>query len=403
MSKKGRGKTMSLAAFSGGTSHDDLRWAEDEFQPALADDGPAEGADTGKKASPTDKKDRKFGFVCGTMENFRETGGQVAATVVPEDMTPPFVAYVGNLPHKITPDTVQTAFDEVAEVRVVAKGNITFAYVEFETRQALQVAILMTGKNIGGRKIKVDVASQAQRDRLEAERNGTAGAGGLAVLDREVMGEKSPTSPLPPRMPMSFSRDDMGAVQPDSTGLRGMGMRAGSGIDLSNFSREDMGAAVPTSVTSDGKARAGEGFSRDDMGSAKLSPKPEGVPTFGGGFARRGPASPASSGAPRFPTGPRTPVTASTGLGSWRSDDKVEQPASGGVGSRAMFGRGGARAGSGELSTPTSGAAVGSWRSPGSAGGTSPVTEAPSASAPVEKKESINSWRAGPPVAAKGT
>jgi RNA recognition motif-containing protein len=301
-SKKGsRGKTVDLASFIGSTT-DNLDWAQDEFAPT-----PPAGPDRGGEApSPIDGKKggewRTFGFKAGNMKgNFREEAPVQLNTVVPEDMTAPFVAYVGNLPHNIAPSVVEEEFQEVIRVNVIKHDKSTFAYVEFESRDALQTAIFLTGKMVGGRKIKVDVASDAQRDRLDAERNKRSGS------------------------PGEFGRDSMGSAQP---GRRGMGSRNSSSTDLV-FSRDNMGAAQPSTDRVGTPTSTGSPLpelSREAFGASQQK-----SPNSGNAAVRpfrersSKPASPVAMGTPNFRDAAKVPQP-EPDFGGWRNTERVEQP-----------------------------------------------------------------------------
>jgi hypothetical protein len=304
MSKKnktGRGKAMTLAEFAG-PSEGNLDWAQDEFAPTPPA-GPAEagqevpGMDGDGKKRGTDW--RNFGFKAGAMTgNFREEAPVQNTKIVPEDMQAPFVAFVGNLPHNIAADLVSESFDDVIDSRVIKHGNSTFSYVEFETRTALQNAILLTGKIIGGRKIRVDVASDQQRNRLEQERNG--GSNNASGRESAMIG-----------------RDAMGSAQPNMSpgpGGRGgsrMGSRNASAMDLNReFTRDSMGAAQPTTGAETPTTGGGGDFSREAFGESKPRTPNSGGRAFGGNFRDRQskPASPcprAARASARRRTSPR--------------------------------------------------------------------------------------------------
>jgi hypothetical protein len=316
MSKKnktGRGKAMTLAEFAG-PSEGNLDWAQDEFAPTPPA-GPAEagqevpGMDGDGKKRGTDW--RNFGFKAGAMTgNFREEAPVQNTKIVPEDMQAPFVAFVGNLPHNIAADLVSESFDDVIDSRVIKHGNSTFSYVEFETRTALQNAILLTGKIIGGRKIRVDVASDQQRNRLEQERNG--GSNNASGRESAMIG-----------------RDAMGSAQPNMSpgpGGRGgsrMGSRNASAMDLNReFTRDSMGAAQPTTGADTPTTGGGGDFSREAFGESKPRTPNSGGRAFGGNFRDRQskPASPVSTGGPRFGEAPD--------FSAWRESAPMAQPES---------------------------------------------------------------------------
>lgn len=324
--KKGRGKmqTVSLGDFTGTATAggDDLEWAKDQFQPTPPlgpQDGPGEVPKMGAER-------KRFDFAVGAMDgNFRDMDRMVPDTVVPEDMKAPFVAYVGNLPNKMGEETLQGYFPTSSEVRIIPKDKGSFAYVEFPDRETLQQAILTTGQIIGGRKVRVDVASQQQRDRLQQERNRASG---------------SPTS----AGPAFGGRDAMGNTPPPAGG-RGMPARMGSrGASMGDlaFDRDAMGSteqpAQPRDMSRGGFASSGFSspttggapeFSRDSFGETKQK-SPNSAAGAGGrfGFRNSKPSSPAvrDPGALRAGDGP-TPREKAAGpdFGSWRTSSNAEE------------------------------------------------------------------------------
>lgn len=99
--------------------------------------------------------------------------------------SPPFTAYVGNLPFDSENEDVTEMFarNTVKEVRLMkdkATGHFKgFGYVEFETAEGLIEALKMNEKIVRGRPIKIDVATTAgnrdgregQTDRWDRDRN----------------------------------------------------------------------------------------------------------------------------------------------------------------------------------------------------------------------------------------
>jgi hypothetical protein len=313
-----------------------MSWAEDEFMtpPPL---GPQAGGDVPKMRG-------NYGFKVGQMDgNFRDMDTVQLNTVVPEDMEAPFVAYVGNLPHGIDDTTVMDNFADVDDVLVVSRDKSTFAYVVFATRDSLQAAILTTGKIVGGRKVKVDIASEQQRARLDNERNGTQRVNEFE-LGREGMGgaqQSQPTMGMGGQQPgrgmtQNFSRDDMGGAQQGAMGMGGgrdgmgqmppRGRFGGSGMDMGGMSRDSMGGSeVQTPTTG--------GFDRESFGMKQQSPKTANAGRFPAG-GRGKPASPVGEGQPaggwrQSPTGAK-PARATTrdkiAAGGWRDSD-AEAPA----------------------------------------------------------------------------
>lgn len=100
--------------------------------------------------------------------------------------SPPFTAYVGNLPFDTEDEDVTKMFvkNTVKEVRLLKDketGHFKgFGYVEFETAEGLIEALKMNEKIVRGRPIKIDVATtagnrdnsrEAQTDRWDRDRN----------------------------------------------------------------------------------------------------------------------------------------------------------------------------------------------------------------------------------------
>ena len=334
MSKKGnkKGTKMSLGEFGAGVANEgNLDWARDEFAPTPPT-GPAEAGDMPPSLDGKKGRDwRDFGFKTGSMDNFRDAAPILSTKIVPEDLAPPFLAYVGNLPHNIAPEIVEASFSDVVEVKIIKRDRSTFAYVEFDSRDALQSAIIMTGKNVGGRKINVDLASDQQRARMEQEKSGNSGreSAVAAFGGRDAMGQAVPEG-------RAGGRGGMGSR---------MGSRNASAMDLA-FGRESMGQAVSSEMASPAPE-----FSRDQFGEAKpRTPNSSaGRGNFGNFRDRSKPESPVGGGAPDFT--------------NWRDSERVEQPPPASPAERGAptFARRKER----EEKTPDSGAARGdggSWR-----------------------------------------
>lgn len=243
MSKKNTGKknakAMNLAEFTGdkkaGEVGDTLAWAEDDWE----DEQQQEEREMAIKSGLFNRK-------AGAMDDFRSATIEQLSTVVPVDMVAPFVAHVGNLPNSITEAEFEKAFDEffpVLAVGVVKRPKSTFGYVEVTSREDLQALILQTGRNLGGRKIRCDVASEQQIDRFKG--------GGKAefAFDREALGQQQPDFRMGGggmgggggrgmRQSGSmgdFSRDNFGDQEQQGGGGMGFGGGFGSNDDLGDF------------------------------------------------------------------------------------------------------------------------------------------------------------------------
>lgn len=236
------------------------------------------------------------------VENFRDKAVEYASKVVPPDMPPPFVAFVKNLLTNLPEEDVRAAFvtenlpeSALKTVKIVSKEVSTFAFLEFETRENLQAAILLDGKTVRSRKMLIDIATPEQIDRM-CKKGVSPTSRGSPVFGRDTMGQQ--------RFPSSssfneFSRDVFGTE--DSSAIR-----------------------APRSTTSSNAPRGDLSMGRDMMGSAQPSEEPR----FGGGGGGRKGRSPNVSS-------PKTPFSSDFNFrdappvevkpGSWR-DQPAEQP-----------------------------------------------------------------------------
>jgi len=103
----------------------------------------------------------------------------------PLPSSPPYVAYLGNLPQRITQGDVEDLFLQnhlqIRSVRLVHDKETDifkgFGYVEFVTLEQLKDALQME-VFIEGQKIKIDVASGKRNERSGFDRGGRGGRGG---------------------------------------------------------------------------------------------------------------------------------------------------------------------------------------------------------------------------------
>uniref|UniRef100_K1QDY6 Eukaryotic translation initiation factor 4B n=1 Tax=Magallana gigas TaxID=29159 RepID=K1QDY6_MAGGI len=81
---------------------------------------------------------------------------------------PPYTAFIGNLPYEATEDLIENFFKNLKVVNVrlpTDQGRLRgFGYVEFEDRQSLIDALGLNDENMGGRKMRVDLAGQNQNE-----------------------------------------------------------------------------------------------------------------------------------------------------------------------------------------------------------------------------------------------
>ncbi|XP_025195606.1 eukaryotic translation initiation factor 4H-like [Melanaphis sacchari] len=103
----------------------------------------------------------------------------------PLPSSPPYVAYLGNLPQRITQGDLEDLFIQnnlqIRSVRLVHDKETDifkgFGYVEFVTLEQLKDALQMD-VFIEGQKIKIDVASGKRNERAGFDRGGRGGRGG---------------------------------------------------------------------------------------------------------------------------------------------------------------------------------------------------------------------------------
>jgi nucleolar protein 6 len=91
-----------------------------------------------------------------------------------------YIAFVGNLSFTTTVDSVTAMFPSATSVRLmsdkVTKKSRGAAFVEFATPNELQEAIKMTGKELDGRKIRVEPTvggggkSETRKEKLKVKK-----------------------------------------------------------------------------------------------------------------------------------------------------------------------------------------------------------------------------------------
>lgn len=230
--KKNKAQTMSLHEFVGpnggqAAAEAELDWAQDapEEHEVVTD------ATTGVPR-------KVYARTAGNVGNFREGTTHTNSRVVDYNMEKPYLGFVANLLTNLPEQEVRDFFADadigIENIKMVYKERSTFAFVEFETPQSLQMALLLEGKFLKNRPIKVDIATQDQREKMMNERARatrdpkTPNSGGLGSFDRETMGNeqrsfnslgdrrnpRSGTSQGAPR-DFEFSREVMGGAQPE--------------------------------------------------------------------------------------------------------------------------------------------------------------------------------------------
>ncbi|XP_023225093.1 eukaryotic translation initiation factor 4H-like [Centruroides vittatus] len=84
--------------------------------------------------------------------------------------SPPFKAYVGNLPQNCGEDDFENIFVNlnIREIRMIRDRETNrfkgFGFVEFEDLESFRAALELNGSHYGGKNIRVDVATR-RRDR----------------------------------------------------------------------------------------------------------------------------------------------------------------------------------------------------------------------------------------------
>eukprot|EP00758_Cryptobia_borreli_P014867 Tbor_TRINITY_DN5967_c2_g1::TRINITY_DN5967_c2_g1_i15::g.19070::m.19070 len=89
---------------------------------------------------------------------------------IPDDMQPPYIAFVGNIPTALPESEVKNIFEpnnKVINIKVTTQEKSTFAFIEFGSINDLRNAINLSGKQVKNRNIKVDLASEGQKANME--------------------------------------------------------------------------------------------------------------------------------------------------------------------------------------------------------------------------------------------
>lgn len=166
-------------------------------------------------------------------KGFRETSNEFLTAY--EDLKPPFVAHVANLRNGIEDEAFLSIFNEneVKAHHLINREGKTYAFVEFTTANALEVALAMDKTRQQGRLMHVNLANQKQIERFFANASGKNASSpserSFANLSRDVFGstsnlaEEEITSPL--------SRDMFGANSSQTTNLEITRDIIGSAID----------------------------------------------------------------------------------------------------------------------------------------------------------------------------
>ncbi|XP_060801962.1 eukaryotic translation initiation factor 4B isoform X2 [Amyelois transitella] len=128
---------------------------------------------------------------------------------------PPFIAHISNLPYDVDETAITELFDglKITNLRLPREGDRLkgYGYVDFEDRESLINAMNMPDLTIGGRRIRIDVATQDNDRRM--------GRGGRSDRDREYdpertmgdwrSGPRSAPEPARAAAPRVMDRDGM--------------------------------------------------------------------------------------------------------------------------------------------------------------------------------------------------
>lgn len=235
--KSKKGKTISLTAFQGNAQPeraDDYDWAEDDWVPEVDEEG--KDLTLEQRKAYAQMRYNHNSTKLGTEMGFREAPQSRLSKMVDEGMQPPYVAHIGNLQTGITEEEVKDIFavETIVRVKLVTRERAVFAFVEFNTVNALHHAILRDGEIIKKRAMRVDVATPEQIERMS---RGQQTRGGPA-MSRDSMGAKvSSTNAL--------DRDTFGEQQPVAQPLRfgGMSGKMKSSGSFGELSRDTIGVS----------------------------------------------------------------------------------------------------------------------------------------------------------------
>ncbi|CAH1774709.1 unnamed protein product, partial [Owenia fusiformis] len=174
--QKGKGKVMSLNDFLGDSAppthlpakSSSDNWAdqmEEDDVDTISDYGYGSAQRVNRAALPTAPRAAR--------------GCDIDPARLPSG--PPYTAYMGNLPYDVDEKKIRTFFEglKIVNVRIPNEGGRPkgFGYTEFEDKESLINALSLNEENLLGRKIRVDLAEQNQKDG-EMRRDGDRRGGG---------------------------------------------------------------------------------------------------------------------------------------------------------------------------------------------------------------------------------
>ncbi|XP_061113090.1 eukaryotic translation initiation factor 4Ba isoform X2 [Conger conger] len=135
--------------------------------------------------------------------------------------SPPYTAFLGNLPYDVTEDSIKDFFRglSISAVRLPREPSNPerlkgFGYAEFDDVDSLLRALSLNEENLGNRRIRVDIADQSNEkerdDRSMSGRDRNRGDGGPDKTDSDWRARPTGESEEPPRRDDAFgerSRD----------------------------------------------------------------------------------------------------------------------------------------------------------------------------------------------------
>nr|KAF6368269.1 eukaryotic translation initiation factor 4B [Myotis myotis] len=121
--------------------------------------------------------------------------------------SPPYTAFLGNLPYDVTEDSIKEFFRglNISAVRLPREPSNPerlkgFGYAEFEDLDSLFNALSLNEESLGNRRIRVDVADQAQ----DKDRDDRSFGRDLHLSQRNLKRVQPPSSVLQASMPLSL-------------------------------------------------------------------------------------------------------------------------------------------------------------------------------------------------------
>lgn len=324
--KKGRGKSVNINEFNEDFIPEEaLDWAEDDW---LTPEQAQQAKLTEKLAAKQERPEysRVANNAFDQQESFRTTAHMKQdSKFLIDGLQPPYVAHFGNLRNGTTEEDFLTLFNRAAIVthRLINQEGKTFAFVEFDSVNALAIALTLDQTFQRGRRMYVDLATQKQIERL-------LNIGGeRAGFSRESAGQQQPGG----FNGMALSRDAFGANQPTDDGMPGSRSGYGSRMDLhslNDFSRDLLGSAVqappstasPTGVGSPANFanwRSEDPATQPDFPRAtEEAVEPRGIP-------KRGSTAGLGAGGGDTATEGRAALFGG-GTTSWRDEPRAEAP-----------------------------------------------------------------------------